>query len=128
MVETCTKCNKPRNNENKNEKNVNCLMSRMQDGRSFTDYRPRCTIQYQNKNETKKNSHDMRMYLQHNADKLMKMNESIVSNNNVCPDSIPKDSVGTMLPERNMVQCNNRTCNFNNDVNMYGLGTGRIYK
>ena len=128
MVNTCTKCNKTNNNENKNEQNVNCLMSRMQDGRSFTDYRPRCTVQYQIKNTNKQNSHDMRMYLQHNADALMKLNESIVVNNNVCPDSISKDSVGTMLPEKHMVKCNNRTCNFENDVNMYGLGTGRIYK
>ena len=126
MVDTCKKCNKMNNNEN--IQNTNCLISRMQDGRSFTDYRPRCTVQYQIKNNNKQNSHDMRMYLQHNADSLMKLNESIVVKNNVCPNSIPTDSIGTMLPEKNMVRCNNRTCDFENDVNMYGLGTGRVYK
>ena len=128
MVETCTKCNKKVNEDKNDKQNANCLMSRMQDGRSFTDYRPRCTVQYQVKNSNTQNSHDMRMYLQHNADKLMKLNEDIIAENNVCPDSISTDTMGTMLPEKNFVNCNTKTCNFENDVNMYGLGTGSIYK
>jgi len=127
MVDNCTKCNK-KGTDNNEKQNPNCLMSRMQDGRSFTDYRPRCTVQYQVKNTNKQNSHDMRMYLQHNANDLMKMNETIITERNVCPDSIPIDSMGTVLPEKNMVHCNKRTCDFKNDINMYGLGTGRDYK
>ena len=50
MNNTCIGCNKPSADKvtKQTVKSINECMYKMQDGRSFTDYRPRCTIQYQN--------------------------------------------------------------------------------
>jgi hypothetical protein len=127
MSGSCTKCENKNAEVSKKNQAANCLLSRMQDGRSFTDYRPRCTVQYQMKNEANnKNSYDTRQFLIHNADNMMKVNLDISTTQNACPSSMPNGH-GTMLPEKNMVKCDKHTCNFETDVNMYGLGTGRIY-
>jgi hypothetical protein len=108
---------------------INECMFKMQDGRSFTDYRPRCTIQYQMKNEQMQNSYDSRMFLINNAEQMMKANQEIVQENNKCLNCQDKmnDENNTFLPERNMMKCDAQLCNFMADVNPKGLGTGRIY-
>jgi tRNA(Ile)-lysidine synthase TilS/MesJ len=107
----------------------NCLLSRMQDGRSFTDYRPRCAIQYELKNNesTRQSSYESRQFLTKNASLLMEMNNTIAEKHNACPGSIMNSKNDTMLPEKNFVKCNKHTCNFDNNRNINGLGTGRIY-
>jgi hypothetical protein len=101
------------------------FLSKMQDGRAFTDYRPRCTVQFQMKNEQSQNSYDSRMFLTNNAEKLMQANKEIAVNNYPCSGFKPTD-VGTMLPEKNMQTCNAQTCNFSN-IDPNGIGTGRKY-
>lgn len=103
------------------------LMNKMQDGRAFTDYRPRCTVQFQMKNDNTKNSFDTRQFLTNNAEKLMKANMEIAESNSPCA-STNLNKVGTMLPEKNMMTCDANTCNFSQNVNPNGVGTGRIYK
>lgn len=126
-MSSCSKCNRKPTTMNTNASNKRCL-SRMQDGRAFTDYRPRCTIQYQFKDENElKSSYDTRMFLTRNADDLMKANLATSEKENICEECYSKNETGTMLPEKNSVKCNSRTCDFQKDVNMYGLGTGRVY-
>lgn len=129
MDSTCTGChqNEPNMNEIRQTKNISECMYKMQDGRSFTDYRPRCTINYQMKNDKMQNSYESRMFLINNAESMMKANQEIVNSRNVCMKCTPTSMEATFLPEQNMVQCDEHTCNFST-VNPNGLGTGRIYK
>lgn len=130
MNTSCTSgCNKstPKPQNNNITKSINECMFKMQDGRSFTDYRPRCTIQYQMKNENMKNSYESRMFLINNAEKMMKANQEIVEEQNACLSCKNKTTLGTFLPEKNMMKCDKHSCNFSQDVNPNGLGTGRIY-
>ncbi|QOI90215.1 hypothetical protein QKU58_gp116 [Pyramimonas orientalis virus] len=129
MNNTCTGCNKKLPQQTKTNK-INECMFKMQDGRSFTDYRPRCTIQYQMKNDQMQNSYDSRMFLINNAEEMMKANKQIVSEKNNCINCQEKmlDDNSTFLPEKNMMKCDEHSCNFMLDVNKNGLGTGRIYK
>lgn len=128
MSTTCTKCNNNKNHTTKPPPKPHECMLMMQDGRSFTDYRPRCTIQYQMKNEKMKNSYDSRMFLMNNAEKMMQVNREIVAEKNACNTCFNHDQNGTMLPEQNFVTCDKNTCTHTNNVNPNGLGTGRIYK
>ena len=130
MSTTCTKCNNDKGGQKNTQpqpKPHECMLM-MQDGRSFTDYRPRCTIQYQMKNENMKNSYDSRMFLMNNAEKMMQVNRDIVEEKNACNTCFNHNQIGTMLPEKNFVKCDKNTCVHNNNVNPNGLGTGRIFK
>lgn len=128
MNNTCTGCKKPITTEKQEPaKNINECMYKMQDGRSFTDYRPRCTIQYQMKNKEMQNSYDSRMFLINNAESMMKANEEIVMSRNNCMGCSAKKMEETFLPEQNMVKCDKHTCNFS-VVEPAGLGTGRLYE
>jgi hypothetical protein len=101
----------------------------MHDGRSFTDYRPRCTIQYQMKlrNGDNASSYEARQYMIQNATTLMGKNQSIAEMSSGCTDCFDKLDPGTMLPERNVQECNARTCTFQTDKTPKGLGLGRKY-
>jgi hypothetical protein len=105
-----------------------CPVYNMADGRHFTDYRPRCELNNSLVNSTNGvlNNYEYRMYLQHNASKLM---DSLRNENyyeNVCVPCYDFDKDGTMLPELNKVKCNEFTCTvYGNDQN--GLGLGRDY-
>jgi hypothetical protein len=130
MNTSCTSgCDKPTTQNTNTRKSISECMFKMQDGRSFTDYRPRCTIQYQMKNENMKNSYESRMFLINNAEKMIKANQEIVEQQNACL-SCQKNANGidTFLPEKNMMKCDKHSCNFIENVNPTGLGTGRIYK
>lgn len=104
----------------------NSCMNKMQDGRSFTDYRPRCTVQYQMQDKLPKSSYDNRMYLMNNAEKLMKANIETVSRINKCTDKscMPLDITP---PNANTFKCNGKTCSKSNTNQPNGIGTGRNY-
>ena len=128
MDSTCTGCTKKSNTNNTTQqKSISECMYKMQDGRSFTDYRPRCTINYQMKNQDMQNSYDSRMFLINNAEKMMKANLDIVSKTNKCMSCSAEKMEETFLPEQNMVKCDEHVCNFSVS-NPNGLGTGRVYK
>ena len=100
---------------------------RMSDGRNFTDYRPRCTIAYEKKQQnTFKSNYEQRQYLIQNANTLISKQQQIAEQMNNCSGCYKPTQIGTMLPERNMVKCNKKTCDFyESDLN--GIGTGRNY-
>jgi len=125
---SCTKCDKNNNLKKTKTTNIQSCMLKMQDGRAFTDYRPRCTINYQLKNTKQmSNSYDSRMFLINNAESLMTENEKIVKDTNACKSCFDTNELGTLLPEKNMTKCNDKTCNFQQNVNPNGIGTGRTY-
>lgn len=98
---------------------------RMDDGRHFTDYRPRCMANFVLNNESL-NSFEYRQYLINNADAIMKKNSIAAYNETACGACVEPYNMGTMLPEQSVQSCNKSTCKFNlNDQN--GLGLGRDY-
>lgn len=116
----------------KKEPNVLCP-TRMSDGRSFTDYRPRCIVNAElltklDNAKMIKSSYESRMYLQKNAEKVME-EERQKAVNRLIPCAPCKRSFndpGTMLPERYVVRCDGVTCE-RKEVNPTGLGDGRNY-
>jgi hypothetical protein len=98
----------------------------LHDYRPFTDYAPRCAQVYkQTQNNAFASSYEMRSYLTQNAEELIKKNALEAYMNMQCKCVTPWD-IGTMLPELNKQQCNDRICTFSvNDK--YGLGLGRQY-
>ena len=101
---------------------------RMSDGRSMTDYRPKCIINYElmetmGKNNTIKSSYESRMYLKQNADDIMKK-EFEKSKNNLLPCIKCKNGINDfmMMPEKYYVTCNSISCT-KKLFNANGLGT-----
>ena len=86
--------------------------SRMSDGRLFTDWNTRCT------RVPDGTSYEHRMYLIKNASSIMKKNRCFSSEKCL-------EDPGTMLPEKFVVTCNNRTCTRNPTQFEDGLGDGR---
>jgi hypothetical protein len=110
------------------EKKPHCPI-KMSDGRSFTDYRPRCIINSElmtdlNNNNIIKSSYESRVFLQENAEKLMERNRILMTNNlHPCaPCGRAFNDPGTMYPERYIVKCTPTNCE-KIEVNKYGLGT-----
>ena len=105
-----------------------CPVYNMDDGRHFTDYRPRC-VQNNNAagNSGVMNSYEYRMYLQHNGEKIIKQNQNVANENNKCVPCYDLNEEGTMLPEVNKFQCDANTCSLNNNQS-HGIGTGRNHK
>lgn len=107
---------------------TNVCPFRMSDGRNFTDYRTRCTIDYETKVDNAfRSSYDQRQFLIQNATKLMSENGRLAESMNACSGCFPKTAVGTMLPEKNSVRCNDKYCEFMVS-DPKGLGTGRNYR
>jgi len=107
--------------------------ARMEDGRAFTDYRPRCLTQFELLNDLAKNkmvfsSYEARMFLQHNTDMIIdRQRMNAVNNLAPCaPCTRPFRDPGTMLPERYVVKCSPTSC-VRTEVNPNGLGDGRQY-
>jgi hypothetical protein len=123
---SCTTCEKPETTNKITTKNESCPY-RMSDGRNFTDYRTRCTVDYQKKTKNLfKSNFEERQFLIHNAGRLMKEHEADAQTHNMTHCCFKSSDKGTMLPEKNMVQCNKKTCQFyENDYQ--GIGTGRNY-
>jgi hypothetical protein len=99
-----------------------CFMNNMHDGRQFTDYRPRCAVYSQS---TKSDSYATRQEMIKNASKIMKENEMRAMSQFGCEPCFDTKEAGTMLPEKNMMECNKRTCVMKQNVNPKGLGHGR---
>lgn len=109
----------------------NSCPAKMNDARAFTDYRPRCIVNAQLMNYlTDKNvvasSYESRMYLQHNADKLMEQYKTNAENTLLCGPCGKKEGISDIEQERYMVKCNNITCE-KQEVNPFGIGDGRMY-
>ena len=101
---------------------------RMSDGRSMTDYRPKCMVNYdlvQNISDANlvKSSYETRMYLQKNADEIMKK-EFEKSKNNLLPCIKCKDAINDvmMMHEKYYVNCDSISCT-KKLFNENGLGT-----
>jgi hypothetical protein len=106
----------------------------MQDGRVFTDYRPRCMMnaelmaQMQSKSLLP-SSYDTRMYLQKNAETIMQDSQKSAFDNMDCSCTAAGNQmkgIDTMAPERYVVKCNSVTC-LREEVNQHGIGDGRQY-
>lgn len=120
-MKPCEDCNRPSNN-----KFYNCP-PRMDDGRHFTDYRPRCTAAFQDKvSNTMMSSHEYRVFLINNASELIKKNATEAYVRNRCGPCVEPYDQGTMLPEFEKQVCNERTCSFGTN-NPYGIGLGRQF-
>ena len=99
-----------------------CLF-RMQDGRSFTDYRPRCTINSSTRSQS--SSYDQRMSMIHNAEAMMRDNLESAKSGSACNGRCIQPSVTPA--EADMVQCGKSFCAYHKSVNADGVGTGRNY-
>lgn len=100
-MEPCPNCGK-------STRKLNDCAPRMSDGRVFTDYRPRCTVQYQILNE-KQGSYAARQYMISNANALMKDNLHVAEKNSKC-DCYPKNAQGTEMPPSQVQKCNSKSC------------------
>lgn len=103
--------------------------SRMNDGRMFTDYRPKCMVNNAmmvnlREKEIIASSYESRMYLQQNAEKIMQQQKDIALEKVRC--TRPHEDVGTMLPEEYTVKCDSVSCE-RVRTNPSGLGDGRAY-
>ena len=100
----------------------------------FTDFRPRCAVNAElvsllENNNMLNSSYEARMFLQHNADKLMEMNRNRAMERLApcVPCKRPFEEDGTMNPERYVVRCTPVSCQ-RVEVNPNGVGDGRVYK
>lgn len=115
----CTECERASDNR------FNNCPPRMDDGRHFTDYRPRCMSNFVMNNE-QLSSFEYRQYLIKNTDSIMRRNSIAAYKANACGPCVDPYNVGTMLPEQSIQSCNTSTCKFTlNEQN--GLGLGRSY-
>ena len=104
-----------------NNKHFNCP-PRMDDARHFTDYRPNCHINnLVRANNAIMNSHEYRMFLTRNANKLIDLNRGYATEKNSCGPC-----TNTMLPEQSVQSCNAKSCSTGIN-NKNGLGLGRNY-
>ena len=106
--------------------NTGCPVYNMDDGRHFTSYAPRCVLNNNVAGNNVMNSYEYRMYLQHNAEKLMKQNQDVAGDNNRCVPCYDFNEDGTMVPELNKFQCDANVCSLNNNK-ASGIGTGRTH-
>lgn len=96
----------------------NCA-PKMQDGRSFTDYRPNCTLNnmVSSSNNTQ-SSYEYRMFLQRNGNKLRNQIVDYNYKMNGC-----NDCGNTLLAEQSNLNCNSNGCSKTiNDLNGLGMG------
>lgn len=97
--------------------------ARMSDGRLFTDYRPRCDVNYKlDPQGNTMDSYSYRQYLIANTDVLLRqLRGKAKKDAGPCKASRPSH---TMLPESETDVCNTRAC-VRRPVHMDGLGLGR---
>ena len=105
-----------------NNQNINAP-PKMSDGRNFTDYRHNnyisCHIQ---KNNQIKNSYDYKIFLQNNAEKIMKLNYEYACQKNCtkeCPNQVT-------IPLKEIINCNKNICQ-KKIINPKGMGTSVNY-
>ena len=101
--------------------------SKMADGRLFTDYRPNCEMnRYIESGNKIRNTHDYRLFLSRNAERLMDKNKEYIYMKNGMGNCMEPYHIGTMLPEKTRVVCDQHTCRVV-DVDPNGHGQGREY-
>ena len=106
-----------------NNKHFDCP-PRMDDGRHFTDYRPRCLLNNIVRLDNNiRNSFQHRLFLTRNASKLMEEKRQEFYNKYNCE---PCDKPTTMLSEQNVVTCDKFNC-YASVVDKNGLGQGRNF-
>jgi hypothetical protein len=104
------------------------------DYRLFTDWRPRCAVQYpmdfnNEGNQKPPTANQYREYLIHNAEKIIQANAMAAKSKARCGPPCDSDNVfpswqeGTALKEYDQQVCDTRTCSFDRSVPM-GLGRG----
>lgn len=110
-----------------NNKYLDCP-PRMDDGRHFTDYRPKCVAENSltMKQDSVMNSYDHRLFLINHADEIIKTNAVKAYLHNRCGPCVEPYYEGTMLPEITMQSCDERVCRFDTN-DPYGVGIGRQY-
>lgn len=101
---------------------------RMQDGRLFTDYRPRCDVNLSAmwKNTPMSGSYDYRQQMIRNGDAILEKWRDEARRVAACGTCKNPFDSGTMLPEQDVFKCDKVQCvRIKNDP--AGLGTGRAY-
>lgn len=99
---------------------------RMADGRLFTDYRPRCVMQYQYRHQGSDSSYAYRQHLIRSASDIMQNQRDAALQAAARAPCVKPYNQGTMLPESSKFVCNASTCKVvAGDPS--GLGTGRNY-
>lgn len=98
---------------------------RMADGRHFTDYRGSCFVNNSIRvNNEVFNSYQYRMFMEHNAQKMMVENRTSACKKNCCGPCKEPFETGTMLPEKTIYSCDKNKCSQElNDPNGLGMGT-----
>lgn len=101
----------------------------MADGRLFTDYRPRCDLNYVVEGLTADKpmtSYAYRQYLIKNAGGIMNDQRSSAYSLAQCGPCMTPYDQGTMAPEKYIVKCDGQSCAVRlNDAR--GIGVGREY-
>ena len=95
----------------------------MSDSRAFTDYRPNAVLFSRPVSES---SHDARQHEIVVGESSMAATWSRLHNKYGWKDCATPFFTGTMLPEKNMVECTATACKTVSN-NILGLGTGRAY-
>ena len=101
--------------------------SRMHDGRQFTDFRPNAEMnRFIEEGNKIKNTHDYRLFLSRHGDELIKRNKEYIYLKNGQNKCKKPYHIGTMLPEKTRVVCDQHTCSIV-EVDKNGIGQGREY-
>lgn len=106
--------------------------SRMNDARAFTDYRFRCDINSElmgkvASSKMPRSSYDMRMYLQHNAQRIIDEERArSIQGLTPCAPCLNPANPSTMLDSRYVVRCDKVSCT-RTEINNQGLGDYRAY-
>lgn len=103
---------------------------RMSDGRMFTDYSARCDVNFvKSLQESGQalDSYGYRQYLLNNADSLMDEIRNDVYMKAKCGPCVEPVMRGTMLEEKEIDVCNDRTCTRKLTGKSNGIGLGRWY-
>jgi hypothetical protein len=119
---TCGACTRPSDN-----KHFDCP-PRMSDGRLFTDYRPRCDVNFwAAQRGSGSGSYAYRQHLIGNATSIIDGQRAAAYAIASCGPCVARfDQPGTMLPEKDVLSCDMRTC-VRVPTNADGLGTGRDF-
>ena len=117
----CTSCTRETDS-----KNFSCP-EKMQDGRLFTNWRPRSSTQYFNMIiNNMPDAYTYRQYMTHNADEIIKKNAADAYMRAACGPCDDEYERGNMLPQTDEQVCDARKCTFRVTDPM-GLGRGRLY-
>jgi hypothetical protein len=125
-MSSCQKCQRGDSNADKVEGHCPNFEN-MSDGRAFTSYLSRCEENNSlTSNSGVMNSYEYRMFLQHNAGKIIEQKRGDSESKLRCVPCFDFDEPGTMLPEQSKQYCDTNTCNFRTNYNE-GLGLGRDF-